>query len=718
VTPFYADEPGAVRLYNADCRVALAELEAESVHCACTSPPYFALRSYKDGDEPVAPVVWGGDPACHHTWGEQIPGDPRGGSGPSAKERYGGQDGEEMYARKVARGSFCRHCNAWLGCLGLEPTVDLYLDHLVECFQAVKRVLRSDGTCWVVIGDTAASGKGKCYNPGGGADSLQQRTKLKGAHPVDRGNVSVLKAQGLQPLDLCLIPSRLALALQQPHPAPCCVKQDVDRAWLAAIFDGEGTIGIRRFSSSRRDVGQQYQDGFVVYTSVTNSDTDLLDRCIDITGMGSARVKFGGAAGSVDSRGIRTRRDSYGWRLDANAAVDVIRAIYPYLITKRKQAIIAYTLDCLNKAGREARGNRTVPQELQDKRAYLKELIHRCNQREPVDLPSWVEPPREKVEPGWLVRSFIIWSKGRSFDPDGAGSVMPESVAGWRWTRHRIKVGKEWQDCPGCPKCEPDGLVLRKGSWRPTHAYDVVLMLAKTGSYYGDDVAVREVGGDGSTRWGGPKMKLDGVKTYGGESMPDGNRANRPGRTYEYSGTRNLRDVWYINPQARSEPHYSTYPDRLVETIVKAATSEAGVCGSCGAPWARITTTEYRKGYRSGHLGFAARGSTKGMCDMSQYPALDKLTDTLGWRPTCTCGCQDVRPAVVLDCFAGIGTSLLVARELGRHAVGVEISQGYCQIAAAKLAGQAEEFKRRAEEEARRERDRNLELRLELERTR
>ncbi len=105
----------------------------------------------------------------------------------------------------------------------------------------------------------------------------------------------------------------------------------------------------------------------------------------------------------------------------------------------------------------------------------------------------------------------------------GDGLVSHNSVNGWRWERHKIKVGdngrgKEswrqganstpqqdhapdgsfqlsavWQDCPGCPKCSPhDGYVLRKGSWRPTDAYEHILMLTKTNSYYCDREAVLE----------------------------------------------------------------------------------------------------------------------------------------------------------------------------------------------------------------------------------
>ena len=59
-----------------------------------------------------------------------------------------------------------------------------------------------------------ASGKGTCYNPGGGSSSLGQDRKAAGAHPLDRGNKSTLAKSGLKPKDLVGIPWRVAFALQ------------------------------------------------------------------------------------------------------------------------------------------------------------------------------------------------------------------------------------------------------------------------------------------------------------------------------------------------------------------------------------------------------------------------------------------------------------------------------------------------------------------------
>ena len=55
-------------------------------------------------------------------------------------------------------------------------------------------------------------------------------------------------------------------------------------------------------------------------------------------------------------------------------------------------------------------------------------------------------------------------------------------------------------------------------------------------------------------------------------------------------------------------------------------------------------------------------------------------TETTGWAPSCTHEAEPV-PAVVLDPFAGSGTTLFVAQALGRRGVGIDLSPDYLKQA-------------------------------------
>lgn len=187
-----------VRWLRGDCRVTLAGLEPGSVQACITSPPYWGLRSYGTPD-----LVWGGDADCRHIFGLTIPGDNRGGSGsPTAKNNRG-----EGYARAIPRGSMCP-CGAWLGSLGLEPTPELFVEHIAECFRAVRRVLRDDGVLWVNMGDSyAGSGKG----PSESLQPLASQLQKVGPQPHSIGTG---RSAGFKAKDLMEIPSMVAQALR------------------------------------------------------------------------------------------------------------------------------------------------------------------------------------------------------------------------------------------------------------------------------------------------------------------------------------------------------------------------------------------------------------------------------------------------------------------------------------------------------------------------
>jgi site-specific DNA-methyltransferase (cytosine-N4-specific) len=90
------------------------------------------------------------------------------------------------------------------GQLGLEPTPEAYVESLVAVFREVRRVLRSDGTVWLNLGDSYQNAKGQA----GGVDP-KQRARRHGLRPVD-----VERHDGIKPKDLVGIPWMVAFALR------------------------------------------------------------------------------------------------------------------------------------------------------------------------------------------------------------------------------------------------------------------------------------------------------------------------------------------------------------------------------------------------------------------------------------------------------------------------------------------------------------------------
>jgi DNA modification methylase len=179
-------------------------LADQSVQCVVTSPPYWGLRDYG-----LTPSVWDGAAGCAHAWGA-ITG--RATLQYTAKHTERLNDGwaasnaEREYVTPE-HGAFCAHCPAWRGVLGLEPTPELYVAHLVECFREVRRVLRADGTVWLNLGDSYASDvKGSGGDP---VNGRQQGGVLSMQHFAPRRMM-----HGLKPKDLVGIPWRVAFALQ------------------------------------------------------------------------------------------------------------------------------------------------------------------------------------------------------------------------------------------------------------------------------------------------------------------------------------------------------------------------------------------------------------------------------------------------------------------------------------------------------------------------
>jgi len=217
-------------------------------------------------------------------------------------------------------------------------------------------------------------------------------------------------------------------------------------------------------------------------------------------------------------------------------------------------------------------------------------------------------------------------------------------------------------------------------------------MLTKSQRYYWDAEAVKE----SSTERPSGNTHRKQRKDYGGPANYPGHQAfSIP---YEPNGTgRNLRSVWAFTTQPYPEAHFAVFPEELPRRCILAATSEKGNCPRCGKPWVMIVSK------KPATMNIRVRDAKRGVATAEEgYRATQQeienygqeimgYTQTLGWQPQCSCGVEPV-PATVLDPFCGAGTTLKVAKALGRRSIGIDISERYCALATDRVRQMAMEI--------------------------
>lgn len=261
---------------------------------------------------------------------------------------------------------------------------------------------------------------------------------------------------------------------------------------------------------------------------------------------------------------------------------------------------------------------------------------------------------------------------------------------------------------------------------RPTDAHEMVYMLTKRPKYWSDFTAIREKARDWGTRkretgkWQAEDLPIKGHKHTG---LKNGNQAETG---------RNTRDVWTINPEPsryrycehcdrlfvgprlrdilyrkvgegdeakeiafcpgcnQSDgwvDHFAAFPSKLVERCILAG-CPTQVCAECGKPWERVVEKKFtpqmdvslERGMKDA-VGLKPMDKSNGW---HKFPRGSTSVSTVGWRPTCKCK-AGVDAGIVLDPFMGSGTTALVARRLGRHFLGCDLSQKYVNLCNARL---------------------------------
>jgi len=100
------------------------------------------------------------------------------------------------------------------------------------------------------------------------------------------------------------------------------------------------------------------------------------------------------------------------------------------------------------------------------------------------------------------------------------------------------------------------------------------------------------------------------------------------------------------------------------------------VCRECGKPAERIV--ERDRANVEGWAPVRKLEHSQGAAEQGNGRFGDPVTKTLGWTD---CGHENWRPGVVLDPFIGSGTVAKVARDHGRHAIGIDLNEQYLELA-------------------------------------
>jgi hypothetical protein len=145
---------------------------------------------------------------------------------------------------------------------------------------------------------------------------------------------------------------------------------------------------------------------------------------------------------------------------------------------------------------------------------------------------------------------------------------------------------------------------------------------------------------------------------------------------------KNPGDFWNVSTKPFPEAHFAAYPEALCEQPIKAA-CPTHVCTRCGAPRRRVTCktgfagrTRNNNGHHRHVPGFSEQEYRSRWGERPIYR-------TTGWT-ACSCG-AGFRPGIVFDPFAGAGTTLVVAKKLGRLYIGCDLNPAYVKLAKRRL---------------------------------
>jgi DNA modification methylase len=265
-------------------------------------------------------------------------------------------------------------------------------------------------------------------------------------------------------------------------------------------------------------------------------------------------------------------------------------------------------------------------------------------------------------EDGWVVRNDVTWVKP---------NPMPQSV------KDRLNTTTEQ-----------------------------IFLLTPEPDYWFDLDAIREPYSEETVEtskpgygWSEENQAAAGEHGTGGANGGGINDTSKSRHEFLHPAGKNPGDVFEVTTKPFPDAHFAVYPPELCEKPIK-ATAPPKVCAECGTPYERdversrppepahrdpdhrLDDGEAGNVDRGRGIGF--RASKLSGQEWNRYKR-DNPDQFNGWRQACGCSTDATEPGIVLNPFAGAGTTLLKAKELGRRFVGVELNPEYADMARARV---------------------------------
>lgn len=281
---------------------------------------------------------------------------------------------------------------------------------------------------------------------------------------------------------------------------------------------------------------------------------------------------------------------------------------------------------------------------------------------------------RDKNGPGWplaksktLIPQLYEIALAYGFNP----LTGTESPAG-KW---RVRNVVTW--------ARPNPPVGALGDkWRP--ATSDVVVAATSDKRYWDDLATRK---PWSENTGGMGLSTGNYYERLHEIDPTTSHDTTRGAIkVDTQGGAPLLDYWEIPPTGYSGAHYAVYPPALVEPLIKAMCPQK-VCRECGEPSRPVLSeaTYERTDFDKVPARLTMQDGKRPAENVNQHLRPDGAnTSVIARREVeawTDCGHDNYRPGIVLDPFAGTGTTLMVATGHGHDAIGIDIDERNAELA-------------------------------------